>query len=57
MLGGENGRTLFITAAEWRGMRTYDQRPGWTGQLLAAPGSPRLMPDARDQRIRAAIHG
>jgi hypothetical protein len=39
MLGGEAGRTLFIAAAEWRGMdAAMREGPGVTGQLLAAPG-------------------
>ena len=38
MLGGEDGRTLFIAAAEWRGMETaMSEGPGLTGRLLAAP--------------------
>jgi sugar lactone lactonase YvrE len=41
MLGGEDGRTLFIAAAEWRGMdAAMREGPGQTGQLLAAPGQP-----------------
>jgi sugar lactone lactonase YvrE len=41
MLGGEDRRTLFIAAAEWRGMDTaMKEGPGLTGQLLAAPGQP-----------------
>ncbi len=41
MLGGEDGRTLFIAAAEWRGMEAaMTDGPGSTGQLLAAPGQP-----------------
>jgi sugar lactone lactonase YvrE len=41
MLGGEDGRTLFIAAAEWRGMETLAKDgPGLTGQLLAAPDQP-----------------
>jgi sugar lactone lactonase YvrE len=41
MLGGEDGRTLFIGAAEWRGMEvTMREGPGRTGRLLAAPGQP-----------------
>jgi sugar lactone lactonase YvrE len=41
MLGGEDGQTLFIAAAEWRGMDTaMREGPGMTGQLLAAPGQP-----------------
>jgi sugar lactone lactonase YvrE len=41
MLGGEDGRTLFIAAAEWRGMEiAMSQGPGVTGQLLAAPNQP-----------------
>jgi sugar lactone lactonase YvrE len=38
MLGGEDGQTLFIAAAEWRGMdAAMREGPGVTGQLLAAP--------------------
>lgn len=41
MLGGEDGRTLFIAAAKWRGMEAaMNEGPGHTGQLLAAPGQP-----------------
>jgi sugar lactone lactonase YvrE len=41
MLGGEDGRTLFIAAARWRGMeRAMKDGPGLTGQLLAAPEQP-----------------
>jgi sugar lactone lactonase YvrE len=41
MLGGEDGRTLFIAAAQWRGMDALLQDgPGETGRLLAAPGQP-----------------
>jgi sugar lactone lactonase YvrE len=41
MLGGEDGRTLFIGAAQWRGMETaMTEGPGLTGQLLAAPDQP-----------------
>jgi sugar lactone lactonase YvrE len=41
MLGGEDGRTLFIAAAEWRGMEAaMSEGPGSTGRLLAAPGQP-----------------
>jgi sugar lactone lactonase YvrE len=41
MLGGEDGRTLFIAAAQWRGMETaMHEGPGLTGQLLAAPDQP-----------------
>jgi sugar lactone lactonase YvrE len=41
MLGGEDGRTLFIGAAEWRGMDVaMTEGPGLTGQLLAAPEQP-----------------
>ncbi len=41
MLGGEDGRTLFIGAAEWQGMdAAMNEGPGVTGQLLAAPGQP-----------------
>lgn len=39
MLGGADGRTLFIAAAEWRGMEAaISKGPGQTGRLLAAPG-------------------
>jgi sugar lactone lactonase YvrE len=39
MLGGEDGRTLFIAAAQWRGMdAAMNEGPGVTGRLLAAPG-------------------
>jgi sugar lactone lactonase YvrE len=41
MLGGEDGRTLFIAAAEWRGMEAaMSDGPGSTGRLLAAPEQP-----------------
>lgn len=41
MLGGADGRTLLVAAAEWRGMEaTMTEGPGQTGQLLAAPGQP-----------------
>jgi sugar lactone lactonase YvrE len=41
MLGGEDGRTLFIAAAQWRGMEAaMNEGPGLTGQLLAAPDQP-----------------
>jgi sugar lactone lactonase YvrE len=41
MLGGDDGRTLFIATAEWRGMEAaMKEGPGLTGQLLAAPGRP-----------------
>ncbi len=41
MLGGEDGRTLFIASAEWRGMEpAMNEGPGRTGRLLAAPGMP-----------------
>jgi sugar lactone lactonase YvrE len=41
MLGGGDGRTLFIAAAEWHGMEVaMNQGPGKTGQLLAAAGQP-----------------
>jgi sugar lactone lactonase YvrE len=39
MLGGEDGRTLFIAAAKWHGMETaMRDGPDWSGRLLAAPG-------------------
>jgi sugar lactone lactonase YvrE len=40
MLGGQDGRTLYIAAAEWHGMQSMKDGPDWTGQLLAAPGQP-----------------
>jgi sugar lactone lactonase YvrE len=41
MLGGEDGRTLFIAAAQWRGMEAaMNEGPGLTGLLLAAPDQP-----------------
>jgi sugar lactone lactonase YvrE len=41
MLGGQDGRTLFIAAARWHGMQAaMTGGPDWTGQLLAAPGQP-----------------
>jgi sugar lactone lactonase YvrE len=41
MLGGEDGCTLFIAAAQWRGMDAMRRDgPGLTGQLLAAPDQP-----------------
>jgi sugar lactone lactonase YvrE len=41
MLGGEDGRTLFIAAAEWHGMdAVMSDGPGLTGRLLAAPNQP-----------------
>jgi sugar lactone lactonase YvrE len=41
MLGGDDGRTLFIGAAEWRGMEAaMSEGPGLTGRLLAAPDQP-----------------
>jgi sugar lactone lactonase YvrE len=41
MLGGDDRRTLFVAAAEWRGMdAVMSEGPGRTGQLLAAPGQP-----------------
>ena len=41
MLGGDEGRTLFIAAARWRGMEAaMKDGPGVTGQLLAAPDQP-----------------
>jgi sugar lactone lactonase YvrE len=41
MLGGDDGSTLFIAAAQWRGMEAaMSEGPGRTGQLLAAPGQP-----------------
>jgi sugar lactone lactonase YvrE len=41
MLGGEDGRTLFIAAAKWHGMEAaMSEGPGLSGQLLAAPDRP-----------------
>lgn len=41
MLGGEDGRTLFVAAAQWHGMEAaMTEGPGLTGQLLAAPNQP-----------------
>lgn len=41
MLGGADGRTLFIGAADWRGMEAaMTEGPGFTGRLLAAAGQP-----------------
>jgi sugar lactone lactonase YvrE len=41
MLGGDDGRTLYIGAAQWRGMEAaMRDGPGLTGRLLAAPGRP-----------------
>lgn len=41
MLGGEDGRTLFIGAAQWRGMEVaMTEGPGATGRLLLAPAQP-----------------
>jgi sugar lactone lactonase YvrE len=41
MLGGEDRRTLFIAAAQWRGMEAaMNEGPGVTGQLLAAADQP-----------------
>jgi sugar lactone lactonase YvrE len=41
MLGGDDGRTLFIASAEWHGMDAAMRTgPGATGRLLAAPDQP-----------------
>jgi sugar lactone lactonase YvrE len=41
MLGGDDGRTLFVASAQWRGMEAaMNEGPGLTGQLLAAPNQP-----------------
>jgi sugar lactone lactonase YvrE len=41
MLGGADGRTLFIAAAQWRGMDALtSEGPGLTGRLLAATEQP-----------------
>jgi sugar lactone lactonase YvrE len=39
MLGGEDADTLYIAAAQWRGMdAAMNEGPGRTGQLLVSPG-------------------
>ncbi len=41
MLGGEDGRMLFVAAAQWPGMEVaMNEGPGLTGQLLVAPDQP-----------------
>lgn len=41
MLGGEDGKTLYIASANWHGMeRAMREGPDWSGKLLAAPGQP-----------------
>jgi sugar lactone lactonase YvrE len=41
MLGGDDGRTLFIGAAQWRGMEAaMSDGPGSTGRLVAVPAQP-----------------
>jgi sugar lactone lactonase YvrE len=41
MLGGEDGRALFIAAANWHGMEAaMREGPDWSGRLLTAPGQP-----------------
>ncbi|MFZ0088880.1 MAG: SMP-30/gluconolactonase/LRE family protein [Solirubrobacteraceae bacterium] len=41
MLGGPDGRTLFIAAAQWHGMEAaMSDGPGFTGRLLAVAGQP-----------------
>jgi sugar lactone lactonase YvrE len=41
MLGGTDGRTLFIAAAQWRGMDALvSEGPGLTGRLLTAAEQP-----------------
>ena len=37
MLGGEDGRTLFMVAQEWRGMESAADEEERTGQILTAP--------------------
>jgi sugar lactone lactonase YvrE len=37
MLGGPGGRTLYVMAAQWRGMEQGMADPGTTGQVLATP--------------------
>jgi len=41
MLGGEDGRMLFVAAAQWPGMEVaMNEGPGLTGQLLVVPDQP-----------------
>ena len=41
MLGGDDGRTLFVGAAQWHGMEAaMSDGPGSTGRLIAVPGQP-----------------
>ena len=41
MLGGEDGRMLFVAAAQWPGMEVaMNEGPGLTGQMLVAPDQP-----------------
>jgi sugar lactone lactonase YvrE len=41
MLGGENGRTLYVAAARWKGFDALKtDGPGTSGQLVAAPRQP-----------------
>jgi hypothetical protein len=48
MLGGEDGRTLFIAAAEWRGMEAaMNQGPGQRGGCLLRPDSEHDTPGVR----------
>ena len=37
VLGGADGRTLFIVAAEWRGMTEAEMVAPGTGQVLTVP--------------------
>jgi sugar lactone lactonase YvrE len=37
MLGGPDGKTLFLVAQEWRGMQSAADEEERTGQILTAP--------------------
>jgi sugar lactone lactonase YvrE len=55
MLGGEDGRTLFIAVAEWRGMEAaMNEEPGQTGRLLQHPDSEHHMPGALSGAVKGA---
>jgi hypothetical protein len=57
MLGGEDGRTLFIAAAEWRGMEAaMSEGPGLIGRLLAVPDHPRHTPAAPSSGAASTCH-
>jgi hypothetical protein len=54
MLGGPDGRTLFMLAAEWRGADDVDGAlAARTGQVLAVPAL-RRMPGGREERRSGA---